>query len=161
MTKAAAGVITHEAYRRTSPLFWRHTTSTRRHHDRRRHQPASGFRQLRTRFPAATSAGLPSFRQGRIILRARSQAHMSGCRSRRSCTGLGKGRVSWIGLHAPRRPARPRPRWFCRCPVRRCSRAPATTPATGRLRGTPCPGARETLDSGRPRPPGTERAATL
>src|SRR6516165_1732932 len=26
MTKAAAGVITHEAYRRTSPLFWRHTT---------------------------------------------------------------------------------------------------------------------------------------
>src|SRR6516225_10728889 len=28
MTKAAAGVITHEAYRRTSPLFWRHTTST-------------------------------------------------------------------------------------------------------------------------------------
>ena len=25
---------------------------------------------------------MPSFRQGRIILRARSQAHMSGCRSR-------------------------------------------------------------------------------
>jgi hypothetical protein len=27
MTKAAAGVITHEVYRRTSSLFWRHTTS--------------------------------------------------------------------------------------------------------------------------------------
>jgi len=27
MTKAAAGVITHEVYRRTSLLFWRHTTS--------------------------------------------------------------------------------------------------------------------------------------
>ncbi len=27
MTKAAAGVITREAYRRTSLLFWRHTTS--------------------------------------------------------------------------------------------------------------------------------------
>ena len=26
MTKAAAGVITHEVYRRTSLLFWRHTT---------------------------------------------------------------------------------------------------------------------------------------
>jgi hypothetical protein len=38
---------------------------------------------------------------------------MSGCRSRRCCTGLGKGRVSWIALHAPPRPARPRSRWFC------------------------------------------------
>jgi hypothetical protein len=28
MTKAAAGVITHEVYRRTSLLFWRHTTSS-------------------------------------------------------------------------------------------------------------------------------------
>jgi hypothetical protein len=28
MTKAAAAVITHEVYRRTSQLFWRHTTST-------------------------------------------------------------------------------------------------------------------------------------
>src|SRR6516225_10632890 len=31
MTKAAAGVITHEAYRRTSPLFWRHTTRCASH----------------------------------------------------------------------------------------------------------------------------------
>jgi hypothetical protein len=69
---------------------------------------------------------------------------MSGCRSRRCCTGLGKGRVSWIALDAPPRPARPRPRWFCRWPVRRCSRAP-TTPATGRLGGRPCPAAREPL----------------
>src|SRR5260370_31369367 len=29
MTKAAAAVITHEVYRRTSLLFWRHTTSCR------------------------------------------------------------------------------------------------------------------------------------
>jgi hypothetical protein len=26
MTKASAAVITHEVYRRTSLLFWRHTT---------------------------------------------------------------------------------------------------------------------------------------
>ena len=36
-----------------------------------------------------------------------------------------------------------RPRWSCRCPVRRCWRAPWPTPAAGRLRGRPCPAARE------------------
>jgi hypothetical protein len=59
--------------------------------DRRRHQPASGFCRFRTRFPAATNARMPSFRQGRIILRDRSQAHMNRCRSRRRCTVFGQG----------------------------------------------------------------------
>src|SRR6516165_6378985 len=66
MTKAAAGVITHEAYRRTSPLFWRHTTSLATAAGHYRHgieaQTRRGIKQFvhTTRLPTASWTSGPT-----------------------------------------------------------------------------------------------------
>src|SRR5258705_13899957 len=99
MTKAAAAVITHEVYRRTSLLFWRHTTSGLRPNARTIQPPTGASVNVSMTSPRPTTASDVRRWIDRPV-RCTSVQEQGGDSRRRRQTGSHRGRTVLSGFPA-------------------------------------------------------------